>query len=229
MKPTILTPAMDGTRGIDCDEAITADLAARFYGHGYSFAIRYVRRSVAHPYDLTRAEFEAIIDAGLGLMLVQHVESAKSWAPSGSKGDAYAGAAVTNARALRYPDGAMLWCDLEGVAEGTPPNDVLAYLHGWYDVVKTAGYLPGLYVGFHCGLRPEALYHELAFEHYWASYNLDTDEYPAVRGIQMRQWSKHDADIPRGVTQAFQVDTVLADKLGGRPLLLVADNEEVAG
>jgi hypothetical protein len=182
-----------------------------------------VRRGPTHPYDLTPAEVATILSAGLGLMAVQHVESAVSWQPTPAKGDAYGAAAVAHARELALPDGAMLWCDLEGVAEGTPADDVVAYVNGWYDVVSTAGYLPGLYIGWHAGLDADALYRRLRMQHYWAAYNLNSDELPAVRGVQMHQWAvtpeTRAKDVPNGITFPFQVDTVLADKLGGLPAL----------
>jgi hypothetical protein len=46
---------------------------------------------------------------------------------------------------------------------------------------------------------------------------------PAVRGVQMRQWVKLPKDVPNGITFPFQVDTVLADKLGGLPAMIVAE------
>jgi hypothetical protein len=149
----VVRTAANQARGFDCNCALTSASVRAFRDQGYGFVIRYVRRGPQHPYDLTPAEVATILSAGVGLMAVQHVESAVSWQPTPAKGDAYGGAAVAHARELALPDGAPLWCDLEGVTERTPEDDVVAYVNGWYDVVSTAGYLPGLYIGWHAGLE----------------------------------------------------------------------------
>lgn len=226
MIPRELAAVLDQARGFDTNTTLTPATARAFHAKGYRFAIRYLRRATPHPYDLTSGEVDVILGAGLGLMAVQHVESAESWLPSGNKGDANGGAAVAHARELALPIGATLWCDLEGVAPGTSEAAVIAYVNGWCDVVGTAGFLPGLYVGWHPGLGPEALFHELHTRHYWASYNLDTDQYPVVRGVQMRQWARLSADVPNGLAIPFDVDTVLTDKLGGLPLMVIAGGGE---
>jgi hypothetical protein len=77
-------------------------------------------------------------------------------------------------------------------------------------------------VGWHPGIGPEALYHQLHTRHYWASYNLDLDQFPAVRGVQMRQWARRSSDVPNGIAIPFDVNTVLTDKLGGLPLMVIA-------
>jgi len=60
----------------------------------------------------------------------------------------------------------------------------------------------------------------LRFTHYWGAYNLNVDQAPIVRGLQMKQSEREAADLVAGVKLAFQVDRVRADKLGGRPTLV---------
>jgi hypothetical protein len=55
------------------------------------------------------------------------------------------------------------------------------------------------------------------------SVNLNADQAPAVRGVQMKQSSANPVDKPPGVTVAFQTDRVKTDSLGGRPTV-VADS-----
>jgi hypothetical protein len=118
----------------------------------------------------------------------------------------------------------MVWCDLEGVGsegphDGVDPRDVIQFLNNWHNQVGSAGYTPGLYVGYDPDLTADQLYRNLYFEHYWAAYNLNHDQVPAVRGVQMRQDLEQ---VLAGVR--FDPDTIHADLLGGLPLML-ADAE----
>ena len=117
----------------------------------------------------------------------------------------------------------MVWCDLEGVTVGTPAAQVIDYCNQWHAAVAGAGYVPGLYVGFHCGLDATQLYRALRFSHYWGAYNLNADEMPIVRGLQMKQSLCKPPDAVPGHTFEFQVDTVRADALGGHPTLVARD------
>lgn len=211
--------ARDTDRGFDCNSALTRPQAQAFRNAGYTFVGRYLRRNEAHPFDLSPYEIDIILGVGLCLVPVQHVESARSWVPSAEKGIAYATAAVGHATQLGIPLGAQLWCDLEGVAEGTDEEVVIAYCNHWHDTVCQFGFQSGLYCGWHCGLTPDALYRRLRFNAYWAAYNLNMDEWPSTRGVQMRQWVKKDRDVPNGIisTFGFQVDTIRTDRLGGVP------------
>jgi hypothetical protein len=66
--------APDGVRGFDTAERVTAKMARAFFDHGYRYAVRYVRRDTPHPRrDLNAAEASALLDLGLGLMVVQYV------------------------------------------------------------------------------------------------------------------------------------------------------------
>lgn len=215
--------ASNGLRGVDTDSAISADAAAAFHAHGYRFAIRYVRREVAHERDLSAHEAALLLDAGLGIMAVQYVESERDWAPSGAQGAQNGATAAAEATAVGIPAGVTLWCDLEGVAPGTPANAVVAYCNQWHSAVAREGFVPGLYVGWHAGLNATQLYRTLRFTHYWGAYNLNADDAPSVRGVQMRQQVRRPVDVPVGVHIAFQTDVVRTDRLGGAPTLLAPD------
>jgi len=156
-------------------------------------------------------------------MLVQYVESETSWTPSGAKGATNGGVAAAEAVKLGVPWGVTVWCDLEGVAPGTPAQKVIDYCNRWHIAVTSAGYVAGLYVGYRAGLSPSQLYRALRFTHYWSAYNLNSDQYPAVRGVQMRQLRAGQKDAVPGTQISFQVDRVGADKLGGRPTLLALE------
>jgi hypothetical protein len=67
------------------------------------------------------------------------------------------------------------------------------------------------------------LYQKLRFTHYWGAYNLNADQFPAVRGLQMKQSQRRAEDTIPGVQLDFQVDRIGADRLGGRPTLLAME------
>ena len=179
--------ALDGVRGFDTAEPVSAKAAAAFHRHGYRFCVRYVRRDKPHASALSAKEAKWLLNAGIGLMLVQYVESDTSWIPSGAKGAANGAVAAAEAEKLGVPFGVTVWCDLEGVKRGTRSQKVIDYCNQWHIAVMSAGYLPGLYVGYHAGLNPTQLYRSLRFSHYWGAYNLNSDQYPAVRGLQLVQ------------------------------------------
>lgn len=213
-----LIQAPAGALGFDINATITPALAKAFKAKEYVFAVRYVRRGTYHSFDLTRAEVDTILAAGLGLMLVQHVESEDAWVASKDKGASNGAVAVSEAQKLGVPQGTMLWLDLEGVKLGTPAQDVIDYCNAWHDQVAAAGFTPGIYIGWHAILTAEQLYGKLKFQHYWSAYN--NDQKVAVRSFQMRQHVAKPGDHPAGVE--IDTDVISPDSLGGVPTLLVA-------
>ncbi|MFL5523093.1 MAG: glycoside hydrolase domain-containing protein [Gemmatimonadaceae bacterium] len=215
--------APDGVRGFDTAERVTPSVAAAFRRAGYRFCIRYVRRDKPHTSALSAGEARSLLNAGIGLMLVQYVESDTSWIPSGVKGAKNGAVAASEAESLGVPWGVTVWCDLEGVAPGTSSRKVIDYCNRWHSAVTGAGYVAGLYVGYHAGLTATQLYRALRFTHYWSAYNLNADQFPAVRGVQMRQSVPTRSELASGAGLAFQVDKIRADRLGGRPTLLALE------
>ena len=55
--------------------------------------VRYVRRKDQHAYDLTHAEAAGLLDAGIGLMIVQHV-APEGWTPTIKDGASYGSTAA---------------------------------------------------------------------------------------------------------------------------------------
>lgn len=223
--PGKVIEASDGMRGFDANSFISTKTAAGFRAAGFRFCIRYVPRHEANPHDISGSEAAGILSMGLGLMLVQHVHpdsETRGWLPTGALGTEYGAFAAKSAVAVGYRTGAMLWCDLEGVRLGIDPRDVIAFCNNWHHEVASAGFTPGLYVGFNAGLTGSQLYYKLKFEHYWSAYNLNADRFPAVRGVQMRQGVEK---ILGGIR--YDPDIVHPDLKGGLPLMLV-DNEWTA-
>ena len=215
--------APDGVRGFDTTETVTPNTAVAFRRAGYRFCVRYVRRDKPHASALKVNEAKSLLSAGIGVMIVQYVESETAWIPSGAKGTRNGGVAASECELLGVPWGVTVWCDLEGVAPLTPSQHVIDYCNAWHSAVSGAGYVPGVYVGYRAGLTPSGLYRSLKFTHYWGAYNLNVDQYPAVRGIQMKQSKARSSDRPKGTTIDFQTDRVRGDSLGGRPTLLALE------
>jgi hypothetical protein len=214
--------AVDGVRGFDTTERVSPSAAALFHRRGYRFCVRYVRRDKPHASALSGTEAKNLLGVGIGLMLVQYVESDSSWIPSGAKGTKNGDVAAAEAERLGVPWGVTVWCDLEGVKPGTSSQRVIDYCNDWHLAVSSAGYVPGLYVGYRAGLSPTQLYRTLRFTHYWGAYNLNSDEAPAKRGLQMKQSQRGKSDVPEAPFD-FQVDTIKRDALGGSPTLLALE------
>ncbi len=224
-----ITTLPDGARGFDCNRRLSGADCADFRALGYTFAVRYVVRTTTHSYDLSVSERDVILGSGLALMVVQHV-APEGWHPTAALGTQYGQTAASECGLLGLPDGMTLWCDLEGVAPGTPAAEVIGYGNAWYDAVGALGFVPGLYVGWHAGLGPHDLYHALRFAAYWSAYNLDADAVPAVRGVQMQQSVATAADVPVGwAPNTIDVDMITADALGGTPSLVVSDTTPPGG
>ena len=212
-----------GSKGFDTDVPLSLAKAKQFKDDGYVFCARYISRlstddEVANG-DLTRAEAENILNAGLGLMAVQHV-SRTGWQPTGSKGTVYGNNAVNNAIFSGLPPGINVWLDLEDALTGVDraglsDSDVINYCNNWFDRVSSAGYVPGVYVGFDAVLDSDQLFHSLNCQHYWRAPGDIPDI--AVRGYQVTQ-PEIDIEV-HGIT--IDVDITKTDRLGGQALWLI--------
>jgi hypothetical protein len=209
-----------GALGFDCNTPLSSQDASAMVRAGYRYAVRYVPRVKQAQNDITREELDRLLHAGLGIMLVQHVEPGL-WLPDAEKGKAYGKQAAASAAAAGYVRGATIWLDLESVATSKVDDEtIIKYCNNWHSAAAAAGYEPGIYVGWQCGLDGAQLYRRLRFTRYWGAYNLNVDQTPIVRGFCMRQ---HEAKAPSGVR--FQIDSnvVNVDRLGGRPTACVPD------
>lgn len=159
--------APPGLLGFDANSQLTPDIARQFFAQGFRFCLRYVSRHSEQPGDLTTAEAEAILAAGLALTPVQHVQRSP-WEPTTALGTEYGTKAAENCESIGFPPGVNVWCDLEGVVAGTAAKSVIEYCSAWYTAVKNVGYVPGLYVGAGAILNSLQL-SNLPFQAYWRS------------------------------------------------------------
>lgn len=181
----IIQSAPPRQRGFDTDTKITPAQAQKFRDVGYRFCIRYLSLSgEERPTDLSRQEVMDILDAGLALMAVQHVQHS-GWTPSGALGKTNGRYAAAHAAHLGLLPRMNIWLDLEGVDHRASATQVIDYCQHWYEAVKIAGFEPGLYVGADNRLSGSDLYYHLSFQHYWRSMS----EVPEVyqRGYQLFQ------------------------------------------
>lgn len=158
--------------GFDVDQQLSFPQAVAFAKAGKTFCIRYIPRTPALVSgNLTRVEISNILNAGLNLMVVQHVPM-PGWSPTGTLGVQYGKYAVAYCIQIGLTKGVTVWLDLESVNTYTEsgPQNIIDYCNQWYTVVSAAGYVPGLYVGYGPGLSAEQLY-DLEFKHYWRAYN----------------------------------------------------------
>lgn len=216
---TMIGTLPNGSRGFDCNQPVTAELAQAAVVMGYKFVSRYVRRNQFHTYDLTTAEVKIITDNGLALMVVQHV-APEDWGPNIILGASYGSIAAAECVKIGIPFGVTVWCDMEGVNRDSTELDSIIYANAWYNALHVTGYTPGVYLGWRPGVGNEAAYRRLRFEHYWRAYNGDVT--PIVRGFQMHQLeAKHKDLIPGFDVKEFCVDVINADMLGGTPILML--------
>ena len=207
-----------GQRGFDANHVISREDADAFVAHGYTFALRYIRRAQAASNDLSAGEVADLHAAGLAVGIVQHFGPREGWIPTDGLGAQYGTTAAIACEALNVPPGVTVWLDLEGIAEGTDAEQIIRYCNDWYAAVANKGFQPGVYVGDANGLTPDQLY-SLRFRRYFAAYNLNLDQYPATCGVCMRQHAATAADKPAGIPYEIDTDTIVGDQLGRFPTL----------
>lgn len=210
----------NGTMGFDTVTPLTAATASQYRSKGYGFVVRYVGRGDgSHVFvDISQAEAQIIVNAGLGLCVVQHPLAA-GWTPTPERGQQFGTGAASITAAAGLLHGMSVWLDLEGVAEGVDPQDVIDYCNEWHDIVASAGYTPGVYLGASPGLTADQIYWDLKMQSYWrggssASAGVPTDI--PYRGYQMTQ------RISGSGVSEFDSDVIHADNFGGKVQMCVA-------
>jgi hypothetical protein len=209
-----------GIRGFDCNFPLSTDQAKSAVKHGFRFVGRYLPRITAADHDLSLPEATRILAEGLAISPVQHVEQ-ENWDPVFEKGKSYGVRAAQHSILCGIPFGTTVWLDLEGVRLTAPPENVIQYCNAWHDQVQSAGYLPGIYVGWQAILTADQLYRRLKFTRYWSAYNLNRNLFPAVVGVCMMQGAADlRMDYPPGWNpKTHQIDTniVIGDTLDRFP------------
>lgn len=204
-------------KGFDCNCTLTYDKALQFKQNGYDFTIRYVGRLQQASFDITNAEIQNILKAGLQLGLVQHCPK-PDWVTTKELGVTYGQNALNFAKEAGYQKGCIVYLDLEGLKSGTPKQDIIDFSNAWYDEVSKE-YTAGIYIGYNIYLSGDELYNKLKFKHYWKSLSRVPDI--PIRGYEMSQFDG-------GTVCGIQIDRneMAGDKLGNSPVFMIGDNIE---
>jgi len=180
---------------------------------GYTGVIRYVPLpGLDDTNDIHPDELDAIMESGLGLMLVQHVRF-PHWDPRDHSGAADAQTAAQFASQVGYLPGAHIFIDLEGIVPGTG-GATKAFAGAWAKTIAAAGYNAGCYVGFDVPLTPQELYDLEVINSYWSDAGLRA---VAVRGFALKQESEI---AIAGVS--FDPDTLTRDLKGETPFWMIS-------
>jgi Domain of unknown function (DUF1906) len=215
MLPGHIQSAPPNAKGFDANTPIgSVAVAQAFANSGFKFCIRYLAHGPHQGlHDLSNVEATNILQGGLAVMPVQHVRQ-PGWVPNQGLGTQDGQFAAQHAGAIGFPSGVNVWCDLEGVANGTSAAEVIAYCNAWYDAVHSTGFVPGIYVGADAILSADQLYHLLKFQHYWKSLS-HVPPIP-VRGYQMTQTA---GGTVHGI--AIDNDMTQTDNKGGQAQWLI--------
>jgi Domain of unknown function (DUF1906) len=167
--PGRVVAAPPGVHGFDANSVLNHRICEVAKARGFEFCIRYVsRQDVQAVGDLSDAEANVILDAGLALMIVQHV-APENWSPSQALGTRNGKNAAKHVRQIGFPDGVNVWLDLEGAKTSAPHETMIAYCNAWFAEVDGAGFVPGVYVGARAILTGNELFWRLTTKHYWKS------------------------------------------------------------
>jgi Domain of unknown function (DUF1906) len=211
--PVVARPAPPG-RMVDSREKLTPALLRRLRDHGFSGVVRYLPLPGHHSgRDVDAAEVDAVLGAGLGLLLVQNVRR-PHWDPRENSGVDDGIAAAQLARAAGYLPGAHIFLHLEGIVPGTSAA-LRAFAEGWASVVVDAGFQAGCYVRFDVPLS----WLELFDLRFFNSYGSDlAPRRVAVRGFAMKQ------ERPV-VIDGHKIDpvTIQLDEKGETPHWMISD------
>ena len=183
--PGTVVAAPVGVHGFDANSVLNRGICEVAKARGFEFCIRYVSRQDVQPTgDLSEAEANVILSAGLALMPVQHV-APQNWSPSQALGIRNGKNAAKHASQIGFPEGVNVWLDLEGAKASTPHEAMIAYCNAWFAEVEGAGFVPGVYVGARAILTGNELFWRLTTKHYWKSGS----RFPDIphRGYQLIQ------------------------------------------
>jgi hypothetical protein len=162
--PRIATPAKVGSKGFDTIAHIDSVAAKRLRTAGMDYAVRYLG-------SLTSTELDGMLEAGLKVMPVTYGMKHGTQLSS-ELGRKFGNSTVNNAKAAGVPVNTTVWLDLEDCKGNA--QEVSDFVNQWAFVVKDAGFMPGLYVGFGAVLSSQELY-ALGVVRYWQSLSKETD------------------------------------------------------
>jgi hypothetical protein len=191
--------------GYDCITPMDAARAVALKAAGMSFAIRYLG-------SINPTELACILNAGLLFMPVTF-SRAPGWVPTAAEGTSDGTQDVHQIQALGLPHGCTVWIDLEGATGNA--TVVSAWVNARANVIRTAGYDVGLYVGAGDVLNGQQLYSLATIDRYWKSLS---DVPTPTCGFSMLQLFK---TITLAGTE-IDVDCIQYDYQGRLPNMVAA-------
>jgi glycoside hydrolase-like protein len=204
---------------VDTDIRLNPVVLGQVEAAGYAGVARYVPLpGDGAANDIRADELGAVMEAGLGLLLVQHVRF-PHWDPAMHSGGTDARVAVQFAMEVGYLAGAHIFLDLEGIVPGTG-TATKAFAEAWAATVVGAGYRAGCYVGFDVPLTPQELFDLHDINSYWSDAG---PRNVAVRGFAIKQ---HPQIQIAGVN--FDPDTVQPDLKGETPVWMASAPRDIA-
>jgi hypothetical protein len=206
--------SIPGCRIVDTDNKMTAALVRQVLEQGFAGIVRYVPLpGVGAAADIDAAELELILNAGLGIYLVQHSRF-EGWDPTKASGQTDATTAIQFAKMAGYLPKAHIFLDLEGILVGAPAAGPTTFANDWADTIVAAGFQAGCYVGFDVPLSPQQLFDLHKVNSYWSD--------PGLRQVATRGFAvKQEAAIHIGGT-SFDPDVVAPDELGDTPSWMIS-------
>lgn len=204
----IIQPVPSGARGVDTTLRFNSARAKAIKDAGYDYIIRYIEA-------LTIAERDAILGAGLGLGAVGYSRR-PGWLPSADLGLQDGQHHLEHATSAGLMRGMTLYCDMEGPSATATAANVIGYVNTWARQIVSAGYIPGLYVGYGVPLSSSQMYHALTVTQYWSGGGSRPVE---RRGYSMTQ--AHQSITVAGML--IDENTVKIDGCGDTPIMLFGD------
>ncbi len=172
----VVLPAPFPALGFDCVTPMNPARASALKAAGMSFCLRYLG-------SVTAQELADILAAGLLFMPVTF-SRAPGWIPTPGLGTSDGQQDVQHLKALGLPSGCTVWIDLEGCAGSA--QAVADWVNSRAQVIRSAGFDVGLYVGGGDVLNGQQLYSLAQIDRYWRSLSQDVPT-PASCGFCMLQ------------------------------------------
>lgn len=203
---------------VDTNVRLGPEVLTNVKNAGFAGVVRYLPLpNVSGAKDVSADEVDAIMEAGLGLMLVQHVRF-PHWDPRDHAGAIDANVAVSYAVQAGYMPGAHIFLDLEGILAGTG-KATKRFAEAWAATILAAGYLAGCYVGFDVPLSPQDLYFLHGINSYWSD--------AGPRSVDVRSFAikQHAGIVIAGVP--FDPDSVQPDRRGETPFWMIEEPTDI--
>lgn len=177
-----------GSLGVDKTGApIPSSSAQMLASTGYKFAFRSIGVPTSGPSQqgaLTAQEAQWLGSAGLGVGAFQL--NFMTTTVSAAQGTADGQFLVDQAGKIGFPQGALLWFDLEGSFQNASAQALLDYVNAWSDAVIAGGYAAGLYNGKQSILTGTDISNLPNIHAYWLGGGYISVTMP-VRGYQVYQ------------------------------------------